>query len=616
MGCKDLYYVKATDTIRPLEPSTLKQALKEVESNLEEAYIAYGLDLGRLNELSQAIESIPNRVEGDTVMPEDHNSVREAILKVLDAYKYLQEETGLTFPIDEWNEEISLIRIVKLGDIIKPDDHNSMVDVIKKYCETKVVIPPYGSLFRQVYSHRGLDGCLAESSIEFGVMLAPMLVLDGKTSEMKHYNNAYYYVNYLTGETEIYVSHPERSISNSTLHSEKVSILRLSNYLTPLSGVGYQINYDTKSGNTHQDLVVTSDRIYDLLIGIRTKYVDTEPYYYLCPAIATLDKDFNLLGDAYMIYTEENTTYGIGCYPNYAKLYVFNGSYLITESNYGGAMVSAISFTPPSNATTYRYVKWINHDIYYTMQFKNGIKASDGKVYATYMFAATSTDSYGAYKEGIASVTPDGATVEYWPFSDPTNYPVLIEDFNNNLYVIYDVPPKILKIGYGFSFIKGISLPTYKITFTPLASTVAENRLYILLRHYDEDRPNLFGLLIVDEDLNIDNLYVVDLSDIFGSTWIINNTPCTPPKLIPVYKDGEFKGLAFFLKYEILYLGWPFDVLDCVKAYPIYSGVEAWSETITTETPDIITYSPSIELLSPTTTSPTTPTYSSLCGCV
>ncbi|RLI80982.1 MAG: hypothetical protein DRP01_11410 [Archaeoglobales archaeon] len=603
MGCKDLYYVKATDTIRPLEPSTLKQALKEVESNLEEAYVAYGLDLGKLNELSQAIESIPDRVGGDTVMPEDHNSVREAILKALDAYKYLQEQTGLTFPIDEWSGEIDLIRIVKMGDIIKPDDHNSMVDVIKKYCETKIAIPPYGSLSRQIYSHKGLDGCLAESSIEFGVMIAPRVVLAGHTNEMKHYNNAYYYVDYASGETEIYVSHPERCITDDTLHNEKVSILKLSDYLTPILGKAYYIDYDSYYGTTHQDLVVESDRIYDLLVGVRK----SDDLVFLCPIVATFDKNFNQIGDAYMMHYEHLPPYLEGCYPDYAKLYVFNGSYLITQTRAGGRLGSAFHLTPPSTATYYGYVNEVGD----YMQFKNGILASNGKVYATYTFSS----GHHNVKDGLASISSDGGSVEIWDFPSWTKYPVLIEDWKGNLYVIYDIPPKILKIGYDFNFIKGVYVDWYKVAFAPMGSVVAEDRLYVMLRYYDTDRVNLFGLLILDEDLYVENFYVVDLSPVFGSSWIIEDDPYTPIKLIPVYRDGEFKGLAFFTKYQIVYLGWPFDVLDCVKAYPIYSRIRPHSISITTKTPTIESYPATVELATLTTVSPTTPTYSVLCGC-
>lgn len=604
MGCEDLYYVKTGDTIRPSEPSTLKQALKEIHDNLEKAYIAYELDMTKVDDLLDAINNIPDRVSGDKVMPEDHNSILDAIAKAIDAYSYFQENVGMKFPIDEWLSEKSMIRSVKLGDIIKPDDHNLMVDVVKKFCQTKIPVPPIGSFSRQIYSHKGLDGCLAESSIEFGVMIAPRVCGGGSTNEMKHYNNAYYYVDHARGETEIYVSHPQRSMTDYTLHNEKVSILKLSDYLTPILGKAYYIDYDSFYGTTHQDLVVESDRIYDLLVGVRM----SDDLVFLCPIVATFDKNFNQIGDAYMVHYEHLPPYLEGCYPDYGKLYVFNGSYLITQTRAGGRLGSAFHLTPPSTATYYGYVNEVGD----YMQFKNGILASNGRVYAIYTFWSGHHNG----KDGLASISSDGGNVEYWQFPSWTKYPVLIEDWKGHLYVIYDIPPKILKVGYDFNFIKGVYVDWYKVAFAPMGSVVAEDRLYVMLRYYDTERVNFFGLLILDEDLYVENFYVVDLSPVFGSSWIIEDDPYTPIKLIPVYRDGEFKGLAFFTKYQIVYLGWPFDVLDCVKAYPIYSRIRPHSISITTKTPTIESYPATVELAFLTTVSPTIPTYTSLCGCI
>jgi len=129
MGCKDLYYVKTGDTIRSSDFLTKRQALKEIILRAGNLYEWEGLDTSVLDQVEGKLDSYSI---SETVMPDDHNIIRESLSELLVELGKIHDPDKLQELLTYLNDHV---RTVKIGDIIKPDDHNDLVKIIEALCK-------------------------------------------------------------------------------------------------------------------------------------------------------------------------------------------------------------------------------------------------------------------------------------------------------------------------------------------------------------------------------------------------------------------------------------------------------------------------------------------------
>jgi hypothetical protein len=94
----------------------------------------------RISRLEEIVSRMKRVKRGDPVMPEDHNIFVdfcvEAIAAVRELYTRFKLKTGRIYPYVEELIEVADFRSgflakVKSGDVVRPEHHNTVIDVMK-----------------------------------------------------------------------------------------------------------------------------------------------------------------------------------------------------------------------------------------------------------------------------------------------------------------------------------------------------------------------------------------------------------------------------------------------------------------------------------------------------
>jgi len=133
----------------------------------------FGVDPSPIYELDYYLNRLKYVLAGDIISPEEHNSIVDTLYKARDVIEYLENEIRKKIVYTpELDSYLSKLRYVKIRDTIEPTDHNDIVDTLNKIKEIlekiSVKVWLYGWSYRKKHE---IIGSTAGDVYDYQVML-------------------------------------------------------------------------------------------------------------------------------------------------------------------------------------------------------------------------------------------------------------------------------------------------------------------------------------------------------------------------------------------------------------------------------------------------------------